>query len=65
MTYQVTLSLPDPDMVKVLRAELLSTQRSTMEIQDQQLHISAKDATALRAALSSITRLLTVYEKAQ
>ena len=65
MTYTAKITLPHTKLAKALEPELLSTKRSTMIIKDQEVQVTAEDATALRAALVSLTRLIMVYEKAQ
>ncbi len=59
-----------PALKRCFDAELesMQTQRSTVSVHStqntMQFSVTATDATAMRATLNSITKLLTVFEKA-
>ena len=60
----------DPDkLLKVFGPEVSKKDRSGFDIKESKgkvtFLVSARDSVALRATLNSITKLLTVYEKAK
>ena len=69
MKYSVVVNIKeDVDPVyKCMLTEISERERSlfTIKKDDDRLefHVEAKDATALRATLSAITQLLSIYEK--
>ncbi|MBT3406294.1 hypothetical protein HN419_03935 [Candidatus Woesearchaeota archaeon] len=69
MKYSVVVNIKeDVDTVyKCMLTEISERERSlfTIKKDDDRLefHVEAKDATALRATLSAITQLLSIYEK--
>ncbi len=71
LTANITVTTPQVQMLRrCFDVELASmqTQRSSVQIhttkESMQFSISATDSTALRATLNTITKLLTVFEKA-
>jgi tRNA threonylcarbamoyladenosine modification (KEOPS) complex Pcc1 subunit len=69
MKYQVTITIKE-DLDKIyncLVTEINERERSTLNIKKHKDHITvdihAKDATALKATLHSITQMLQIYEK--
>ena len=67
MKYQVTIKVEDKDTYDCLITEIEQRERSNFNIKKHKDHltleIEAKDATALKATLHSITQMLQVYEK--
>jgi len=68
MNYTATIKTKiDEKIIKAFSSEQKTTKRSHYEIKRLKdsiiFSIKAKDATALRATLNSITRLLSVYEQ--
>ncbi|MBW3000022.1 hypothetical protein KY339_05095 [Candidatus Woesearchaeota archaeon] len=69
MNYAVTIEIKkDPETIqKLFLTEVSERQRSKFTISKKmnsiRFEVYAKDATALKATLNTITELLTVYEK--
>lgn len=68
MKYSVRLNVDDPKVYELIQVDMdFKTQRSTTKLKKTtlgcEIQIEARDATALRASLNSISQLLKVYEK--
>jgi len=69
MKFKAVISIQEniDDLYKVILPELKKWERSNFEMKkdkkELKLIVHAKDSVALRATLTSITQLLTVYEK--
>jgi tRNA threonylcarbamoyladenosine modification (KEOPS) complex Pcc1 subunit len=69
MKYSVVVNIKEDveNVYKCMLTEISERERSLFTIKKDndrlEFHIEAKDATALRATLSAITQLLSVYEK--
>lgn len=65
MSYKAVLEIDDPEKIRILKTEFESLQkeRFTVKTQKNRVEISAQDATALKAILNSVCKVLAVYEK--
>ncbi|MCK4670642.1 MAG: hypothetical protein KAT43_05565 [Nanoarchaeota archaeon] len=65
MTYEVTLKIDEPEKIRILKTEFesLEKQRFTIKTKKDTVEITAEDATALKAILNSVCKVLIVYEK--
>ena len=65
MTYEVTLTIDEPEKIHILKTEFesLEKERFTVKTKKDTVEITAEDATALKAVLNSVCKVLIVYEK--
>jgi len=63
MKYSCKITLPEK-IYESLKNELETFRRCTIDCQKDSIIIEAQDAVALRAALSSVGKLVLVHEKA-
>jgi len=63
------ISVQDPKVGPCIEPDLINNNRSTITVSIDKEHtifeVQAKDATAFRASMNSITQLLSVYEKSK
>ena len=65
MSYTATLKIDEPEKIRILKTEFesLEKERFTVKTTKDAVEITAEDATALKAILNSVCKVLTVYEK--
>ena len=65
MSYEITLTIDEPEKIRILKTEFesLEKKRFTVKTKKDTVEITAEDATALKAILNSVCKVLIVYEK--
>ncbi|MEM2115590.1 MAG: hypothetical protein QXD62_03655 [Candidatus Woesearchaeota archaeon] len=63
--YTVTIDYKDKKLNKIIKLALYQGKRSTSQLEENRVIVSAKDATALRANLDGIIKALKIYEITQ
>ncbi len=65
MSYEVTLTIDEPEKIRILKTEFESLEKKRFAVKTKKdtVEITAEDATALKAILNSVCKVLIVYEK--
>ena len=64
MSYHAIIKVDDKDKLRIIGTELKNLKKERFQVKvEKDVEISAEDATALKTALNTVSKILEVYEK--
>jgi len=64
MNFTATIGIKNPKLLKLLKTEYKKVKKERFEVYvDKDIKVKAKDATALKAILNSISNSIIIFEK--